>query len=135
MKCVMVINKDLPLGLIANTAAVLAVTIGNKNHDMIGEDVLDGSGSTHRGITQAVISILSGDSQLISALRQKLNQVGNDELFYVDFCDVAQRSKKYTEYKDNLANTAGERLNYLGIAIYGPNNRVDKLTGNIPLLK
>ena len=30
MKCVMVINEHLPVGLIANTSAVLALTIGDK---------------------------------------------------------------------------------------------------------
>ena len=135
MKCVMVIDKELPLGLIANTAAVLAVSLGSKIQDIVGEDVLDGDGSVHPGITQATISLLGGDNALIHTLRQKMIAQAHAELYYVDFCDVAQRSKRYEEYRDSLSNCSQAALNYLGLALYGPNKLVDRLTGNIPLLR
>lgn len=37
MKCVIVIDHTLPLGLIANTSAVLAISIGNKIKEIVGE--------------------------------------------------------------------------------------------------
>ena len=45
MKCVMIIDQDLPVGLIANTAAVLALTIGHRIDGIIGEDVTDAGNS------------------------------------------------------------------------------------------
>jgi hypothetical protein len=72
MKCVMVINHKLPLGLIANTAAVLAVSIGHKINDIVGEDVKDQDGYLHSGITQVSIPLLKGDNELIHSIRQKI---------------------------------------------------------------
>lgn len=63
MKCVMVIDADLPAGLIANTAAVLALTLGKEIEGIIGPTVKDGSGHPHEGITTIPIPILKGNSQ------------------------------------------------------------------------
>lgn len=49
-KCVMVINAELPLGLIANTAGILGVTLGKLAPQIVGEDVVDQSGNSHRGV-------------------------------------------------------------------------------------
>ena len=135
MKCVMVIDRQLPLGLIANAAAVLAVTIGRKVDDIVGEDAADGDGTIHLGITRATIPLLSGDGPSIRELRKKLLNGQGDGLFFVDFCDVAQRCKDYADYLDQLSRTPEDELNYLGIAIYGPNKSVDKLTGSLALLR
>nr|WP_255258865.1 DUF2000 family protein [Bacillus cereus] len=36
MKCVMIIDSNLPTGFIANTSAVLSITIGKKMEGIIG---------------------------------------------------------------------------------------------------
>src|SRR5689334_16860114 len=133
MKCVMVINKELPLGLIANTAAVLAISLGNTVEGIVGEDVFDQDGCVHRGITQVSISMLGGTSDLIRELRGKLLTM--DGLYFVDFCDVAQKSKQYSDYTLRLQETPASQLGYLGIAIYGPPEAVNKLTGTLTLLR
>lgn len=134
MKCVMIINEELPLGLIANTSAVLALTIGDKIKGIIGEDVSDKDGNTHRGITNIPIPLLKGNSELIRSLRKTLVSNG-DDIFFVDFCDVAQQSKNYDEYSAKLQKRSTDELNYLGLAICGPAKKVRKLTGNIGLLR
>lgn len=135
MKCVMVINRDLPLGLQTNTAAVLAASIGDKVKGLIGEDVYDADGTLHPGIVGTPIAILGGDDDLIRTIRRKLLDDPKENLYFVDFCNVAQHSKMYGEYKTNLAATPADQLNYLGIALIGPNKPVEKLTGNISLLR
>lgn len=40
-KCVIVVDEKLPLGIIANTAAILGITMGMKMPDVVGNDVLD----------------------------------------------------------------------------------------------
>lgn len=135
MKCVIVIDQNLPLGLIANTAAVLAISIGKQVQDIVGEDVLDGDGTLHAGITRANIPLLKGDSDLIHTLREKLLTMQNSDLFFVDFCDVAQQSKIYEDYKARIQQTPANELKYLGIAIFGPDKDLNSLTGNIGLLR
>lgn len=135
MKCVMIINEKLPRGLIANTSAVLALSIGNKIKGIIGEDVKDQDDQVHRGITQLSVPLLRGDSDAIHSIRNKLLKINSDEIFFVDFCDVAQKSKSYDEYRSKLNRTPADELTYLGIAIYGPAEKINKLTGNIGLLR
>lgn len=40
-KCVIVVDEKLPLGIIANTAAILGITMEMKMPDVVGNDVLD----------------------------------------------------------------------------------------------
>jgi len=135
MKCVMVIDQNLQLGMIANTAAVLAISIGKEVEGIVGEDIIDRDGILHRGITNANIPILRGDAEIIRALRTRLSQNGHGELYYVDFCDVAQKCKDYADYTALLAATPADELNYLGIAICGPDKQVNSLTGSLGLLR
>jgi hypothetical protein len=127
MKCVMVVDANLPLGLLANTVAVLAVSMG--------DDVVDRDGTLHKGITEAVIPLLKGDSVLIRSLRARLLTMPEKKLYFVDFCDAAQQSKQYTDYQVRMAETPEADLQYLGIAIYGEDKDVNKLTGSIGLLR
>ena len=135
MKCVILVDHTLPLGLIANTSAVLAISIGKKYQEIVGEDVLDGDQTLHRGITSIPIPILKGEKDLIWETRKKLLEMDMDDLYYVDFCDVAQSSKTYDRYKSCLEKSSSEKLRYLGIALCGPEKVVSSLTGNIPLLR
>lgn len=40
-KCVMVIDENLPLGLIANTAAIMGITLGKEMPEVAGRNVMD----------------------------------------------------------------------------------------------
>ena len=43
-KCVMVIDRELPVGVIANTAGILGITVGKELPEQVGKDVKDASG-------------------------------------------------------------------------------------------
>lgn len=49
-KCVMVIDESLPLGIIANTAAIMGITMGKQMPEVVGADVYDRTGNEHLGI-------------------------------------------------------------------------------------
>lgn len=133
-KCVMVIDSELPIGLIANTSAVLALTLGKKIDGLIGPDVVDGEGNSHEGITNTPISILKSSESLTKELREKIPTEFPD-LLLVDFSNVAQMSKHYDDYIDKIAACTKNDLKYLGIALYGNKKSVNKLTGSLPLLR
>jgi hypothetical protein len=135
MKCVIVVDHSLPVGLLANASAVLAMSIGNKIQDIIGEDVLDRDGSLHRGITRLTVPVLKGDAERIRSLRDRLMNLEKGNLFFVDFCDLAQQSRDYGHYASRMRQTPSNGLNYLGIAICGPDKTVTSLTGNLGLLR
>lgn len=134
-KCVIVLDEDLPLGLIANTAAILGVTLGKKLPEVVGPDVLDQGGNPHLGIIEFPVPILKGSSEAIRALRETLYQPEFQELTSVDFSDLAQGCKTYDEFIEKMGRTSERTLQYLGVAVCGPKKRVNRLTGSMPLLR
>lgn len=135
LKCVMVIDENLPLGLITNTAAVMGVTLGKLFPHTVGGDVFDKTGRCHLGVIEFPIPILKGNSMLIKELRERLYQPEFDGLAVVDFSDVAQSCKTYSEFTDKIAQVPEDSLGYFGLAICGEKKQVNKLTGSMPLLR
>lgn len=134
-KCVIVVDENLPLGIITNTAAILGITIGMKKPDVVGDDVFDSEGNLHTGIIQFPVPILKGNTEILKMLRTKLFEPQFAELTVVDFSDLAQGCKTYDEFIGKMANTSEVKLNYIGIAICGNKKQINKLTGNMSLLR
>ena len=134
-KCVMVIDQALPLGLIANTAAMLGVSIGKLHPEMIGADVTDATGYVHTGISTYPISMLKGDESLLKELRLRLVEPEFSSLTAVDFSDVAQKINVYADFVQKSRETPESEHHYYGIALFGDKKKVNRLTGMLPLLR
>ena len=134
-KCVMVIDETLPAGMIANTAAILGITLGKKLPEMVGADVTDQSGGEHLGIVSFPVPILGGTRPVIKRLRETLCQPDFQDLTVVDFSDLAQGCKTYDEFIEKMGRVPESTLQYFGIAICGPKKKVNQLTGSMPLLR
>jgi len=131
-KCVMIIDSTLPLGLIANTSAILGITLGHKLDSIIGEDLIDASQTKHFGITSIPIPILNGNTTVIHELLEKIKKNSWNDLVIVDFSNTAQTCKDYQEKVKSLPSAM---FQYLGIGLYGSSRKINKLTGNMPLLR
>lgn len=134
-KCVIVLDGNLPAGIRANTAAILGISLGKRFPEAVGADVRDGSGNCHPGIIEFPVPILKGDGELLRSLRGKLYGEEYQGVFVVDFSDVAQGCKTYDEFIGKMEGVPEETLQYFGIALCGPKKQVNKLTGNLPLLR
>ena len=134
-KCVIIADEALLAGMLANTTAILGITLGKQVPEFVGQDVLDASGQVHQGITTIPVPILKGNKELLRALREKLYTSDFSDMIVVDFSDVAQCCNSYDEYMHQAASTKEIDHTYLGIAIYGNKKKLNKLTGNIPLLR
>jgi len=134
-KCVMVIDESLPTGMIANTAAIMGITLGKKFPEIVGSDVTDQTGCSHLGIITVPVPILKGTAALIKELRAKLFEPDYQELCTADFSDVAQSCNIYDEFIQKIAGVPETELQYFGIAIFGNKKKVNKLTGSMPLLR
>jgi hypothetical protein len=132
-KMVIVIDETLPVGLIANTAAVLALSLGEKLEGLIGEDLQDKDENSHAGLTEQVLPILKDTTEGLKEIKRK--SLVHKELFIVDVTDVAQKCKNYDEYKQLLATKTDEALQFFGIALAGPTKIVNSITGNHKLLR
>lgn len=134
-KCVMVIDEKLPLGLIANTAGIMGITLGKHIPEAVGTDVTDADGKTHLGIIEFPVPILKADREKLREIREKLYEPAFAELVTVDFSDVAQGCNIYEEYIEKAAKVEEQDFTYMGIGICGAKKLVNKLTGNLPLLR
>ena len=133
VKCVMVVSEALPVGLAVNAAGVLAATLGRREESLVGADVVDGSGERHAGLVRIPIPVLKADEEAIRDVRSRAS--GIEGLLVVDVTEMAQSSRTYEEYRDRMALAQGDELGYLGVALYGEKRAVNKLTGNLPLLR
>lgn len=134
-KCVMVLDDQLPPGMLANTAAILGVTLGKKLPELVGVDVTDESGYIHCGIIQFPVPVLKGSPEAIRTIRERLCQPDFQELTVVDFSDLAQSCKTYDEFVEKMGHAPESGLQYLGLAICGAKKKVNRLTGSLPLLR
>lgn len=134
-KCVVVIDNALPLGLIANTAAILGATLGATLPQIVGRDVCDATGNAHRGINTVPTTVLQAGGALLKQLRLRLYEPEFTDLVAVDFSDVAQRIHVYEDYLKQAEETETGAFQYFGISLYGDKKKVNRLTGMLPLLR
>ena len=136
-KCVMVIDETLPLGIIANTAAIMGITLGKQMPEVVGANVADQSGNQHLGIIEFPVPILKGTPELIKEIREKLYQPEFQDLAVVDAVgkDNHVFCKTYDEFIEKMAGVPESTLQYFGLAICGAKKKVNKLTGSMPLLR
>ncbi len=133
MKIVIVLDRDLPLGLMTNAAAVLAFSAARFLPGGVGHDLEDADGDLHPGITNLPIPILACPGEGLGELRRKARTM--DRVGCIDFSRTAQRAKRYDEYEAALRATKEEDLTYLGLCLHGEPASVKRLTGHLALVK
>jgi hypothetical protein len=129
-RSVVVVDRDLPKGLAANAAAVLAVTLGARAPALIGGDFHDGAGGTHAGLIDTGVPILGAPSADLPSLRAAALQRG---LLVVDFPAAGQTTTDYGVFRDEMARTHAPR--YLGVLVSGDRRAVRSVTGQFGLLR
>lgn len=134
-KCVMIIDENLPMGMVANTAAIMGISMGKEMPEVVGKDVFDQSGNRHRGIIAFPVPILKGNAESMQMIREKLYEPEFSDLTVVDFSDLAQGCKTYDEFIEKMTLVSETELRYFGIAICGSKKKVNKLTGSMGLLR
>ena len=134
VKCVLVVADDLPPGLAANAAAVLALSLGRRLPDLVGPDLPDGGGSPHAGLSWLPLPVLHGGRDAIAQLRAR---AASDPGVYVtvDLPDVGQRARRYDDYAERLAALSTDAVRYAAVALYGDREAVGRMTEALPLLR
>ena len=100
-KMVIVLDDELSIGLKANTAAVLSITLGNKISGLVGIDLLDADKKIHTGLTNIPLPILKIDANGLEKLYELAFSLRN-EILLVDVTDAAQTTKNYEDYQLKL---------------------------------
>lgn len=131
-RCVIVLDKALPVGRLANAAAVIALTIGQRHPILVGEPLIDGAGVTHPGLIPIGIAILAADQVDLPAIRQKGLAASCD---VIDFPVQGQETTNYAAFRDVVASVPAAELTYVGVALVGQKKEIGKIVGNLGLLK
>lgn len=132
MKIVIVLDRELPVGLLANAAAVLAFSAARHLPGGVGHDLRDADDGLHPGITNLPIPMLACEGGSLGELRQQAQAQG---VGCIDFSRTAQRAKRYDEYEAALRQAKASDLAYLGLCLFGEAAAVKRLTGHLPLVK
>lgn len=135
IKCVMIFDESLPVGVIANTAAIIGASLGKADPDVVGITPVDMDGNEHSGLIQLPVPILKSDSDTIQDIRKKALDTYGEDIDIIDFTDIAKKSMTYDDYLNNYKATAGDDISYLGLTLCGPKKAINKLTGNLSLLR
>ncbi len=133
MKIVIIVNQSLPPGLIANTTAVLGISLGQMEMGILGPDLVDASQVLHRGITKQNIPVLSSDSPGLKLIYEKAGQT--KDISMIDFNTLAQKSRHYDEYQDKLAACPTQDLEFSGLCMAGPDKIINSITGSLGLYR
>ncbi|HEY4541466.1 MAG TPA: DUF2000 domain-containing protein [Noviherbaspirillum sp.] len=134
MKSVLIIDKSLPIGVCSNVAAILGMTMGKTIPDLIGHELLDGSGNSHPGITTLPLPVIGAAKDVISFIRRSLTSPEYEGIHCVGFPVIAQSCRTYEEYAEKLAGAKFDDIAYLGIGLYGRTGKINQLTGGLRLL-
>ena len=129
-RCVVVLDETLAPGLAANAAAVMAMTLGAKVPDLVGEDFTDGAGESHAGLITTGLPVLRAPAAELRALRARAVEA---EVGVVGMPAFAHRTNDYDEFRALVTRT--EAPDYLGLALYGPFKTLRRLTGSLALLR
>jgi hypothetical protein len=132
-KWVIVVDQDLPPGLMVNAAACLSATVGQQLPELLGPPTLDGSGQEHQPLPYIGCSILGADAATLHELRAKA--ATKEGLLVLDMPQAAQQATAHTEYQAKMAATPHETMTYYAVGLVGPRNKVDKLVGRLSLLR
>jgi hypothetical protein len=131
-RCIIVVDQDLPPGLAANAAAVLALTLGAREPDLAGVGFVDGDGQPHPGLIPIGLPVLKAPRAKLGDLRGQAADAG---LGVIDFPTLGQQTTDYEAFRSAVAATPAGELEYLGLAVYGAGRPVRRLTGNLALLR
>jgi hypothetical protein len=131
-RTVIVIDRELPKGLAANTAAVLSMTLGAQHPALVGDDFTDASGDGHVGLFPTGLPVLGAATHELPALRAAARERG---LFVAGMPSFGHQTNDYGEFRAAVAATQTDDLVYLGILVSGDAKAVRAVTGQLGLLR
>lgn len=131
-KCVVVVDEDLPVGLQANIAGVLCLSVGRDHPDVVGDAVADADGRGYAGITRIPMPVLMASTDTIGRVAAAARA---EAIYTACFTDAALTTKNYDAYTQQLAATPTDEVVHHGLVLLAGDKAVRRLTSGLPLLK
>ena len=125
------VDEGLAPGLAANAAAVMAMTLGTKVPDLVGEDFADGAGERHPGLITTGLPVLRAPADRAAA-RCARGAVAA-EVGVIGMPAFGQQTNDYDEFRAMVAQDRRARLPRP--RPLRPGKTVRRLTGSLGLLR
>lgn len=132
-KCVIVVDKALGLGHAANAVSVIGVSLGRSVEGLVGPDMQSRDQVNYPGVIYAPLPILLASNEQLHALQEKA--LLDDEIHSMPFSALAQSCKTYQEYEARISEADSSAIELVAIGLIGPQKKISKFTGNLPLFK
>jgi hypothetical protein len=132
-KIVAVLASDRETGVALNVLGHLSIALGAHAPDgLMGRPLLvDASGLGHRGIAKYPFIITKEKSHRIRTLLAAARTI--PDLFVVDYPEIMLRTGHDDELAEQLGLQNENSIQYLGIILYGPTEKVNTLTSKLSL--
>lgn len=134
-KIVIVLDCSLSTVIALNVSCHLAMAVALHTDGLLGQsEIIDGSGTVHRGIGRYAIVILRVQQNEIRDLLLKA-RMQSDGLLLIDFPEQMHRIGPDQEMVRSISAVADGDIVYYGFALYGPRQDVNIVTGGLALWK
>lgn len=130
-KSAIIINPDLPIGLLANSVACIASGLFTDGEDLVG-DKIAGKDITFIPITKIPILILKPGKNTLVELCLKAQKLS---LKYMAFTREAQSTTNYEEYTKRVLEKEINSVTLVGLGVVGEEKAVNSLVGNLAMLR
>lgn len=131
LKPVIILAEDLPAGLRANFAAVLGMSLGQLRPDLVGAETVTRDGVALPGITTVALPVLSAPgSDLL-----RIFAAATELPVRLAYMRAAFEARDYPDYADRISSTPLDSHSPQAILLAGPRKAVDRLCGQLPLLR
>lgn len=130
-RAAIIINPDLPTGLLANAVACITSGLFVNGAEYVGETIT-GSDVTYIPITKIPVLILKPANIPLIDLYHKAQQAG---LKCMAFTEEAQSTTNYEEYTKRVKGKSINDVTVVGLGVVGPEEKIKSLTGSLPMLR
>lgn len=130
-KAAIIINPDLPTGILANAVACIASGLFLNGRDLVGPQI-NGKDVVYIPITKIPILLLKPGNK---SLQQLCKEAQTMNLKYMAFTQEAQSTTNYDEYEKSVYGLPLESVNLIGLGVVGPVKIINSLVGSLPMLR
>ena len=134
LRIAVVVDPSLPIGLIANTVAVVGIGLGCALPALAGTPLVDADNRTVRTSANRPVPVLQATPEAIATLLTRALPMPEGAVV-VPFPRFARDLHRFEHYVSEFPRRrlAGEAID--GLAICGPEKWVRSLTGSLKLLR
>lgn len=131
IKPVVILDEMLPVGLKANFAAVLAMSLGKLMPELVGADTSTKDGLSLSGITTVALPILGAPSSELPRLFVEADGLP----VRLAYMRSAFEARTYEDYATKIALAPFAEHEPQALLLAGPRKTIDRLCGSLPLVR